>query len=241
MKKQSPIGRILELGERERGKLIVSVILAVVGVICGMVPYYAAAQIMVRLLAGQNAFAAYVPWLMATLIGFLLRTVLYNGALGISHTATFAIPKTIRQKIIEKLPCLPLGTVADMQSGTLKDIIVDRVDSMKTTLAHLFPEMTANLAAPLLTVVYLFVLDEATANVDPENENRLQKAIEALTRDKTIIMIAHRLKTVRHADKILVIDHGRIVQQGKHEQRIRENGIYADFVGGKKESVGWKL
>lgn len=121
-----------------------------------------------------------------------------------------------------------------MQSGTLKDIIVDRVDSMETTLAHLFPEMTANLAAPLLTVVYLFVLDEVTANVDPENEDRLQKAIEALTRDKTIIMIAHRLKTVRHADKILVIDHGRIVQQGKHEQLIRENGIYADFVGGKK-------
>lgn len=51
-------------------------------------------------------------------------------------------------------------------------------------------------------------------------------------------MISHRLKTVRHADKILVIDHGRIVQQGKHEQLIRENGIYADFVGGKKESVG---
>lgn len=121
-----------------------------------------------------------------------------------------------------------------MQSGTLKDIIVDRVDSMETTLAYLFPEMTANLAAPLLTVVYLFVLDEATANVDPENEDRLQKAIEALTRDKTIIMIAHRLKTVRHADKILVIDHGRIVQQGKHEQLIRENGIYAGFVGGKK-------
>lgn len=128
-----------------------------------------------------------------------------------------------------------------MQSGTLKDIIIDRVDSMETTLAHLFPEMTANLAAPLLTVVYLFVLDEATANVDSENEDRLQKAIEALTRDQTIIMIAHRLKTVRHADKILVIDHGRIVQQGKHEQLIRKNGIYADFVGGKKESGGWKL
>lgn len=70
MKKQSPIGRILELGERERGKLIVSVILAVVGVICGMVPYYAAAQIIVRLLAGQNAFAAYLPWLMRRLSAF---------------------------------------------------------------------------------------------------------------------------------------------------------------------------
>lgn len=62
MKKQSPIGRILELGEKERGKLALSVILAVVGVVCGMVPYYAAAQIIVRLLAGQNAFAAYLPW-----------------------------------------------------------------------------------------------------------------------------------------------------------------------------------
>ncbi len=58
---------------------------------------------------------------------------------------------------------------------------------------------------------------------------------------KTVIMIAHRLKTVRRADKILVIDRGRIVQQGNHEQLISRPGIYADFVGGKKETVGWKL
>ncbi len=87
----------------------------------------------------------------------------------------------------------------------------------------------------------IVILDEATANVDPENEDRLQKAIEALTRNKTIIMIAHRLKTVRHADQILVIDHGRIVQQGQYEQLIEQPGIYADFVGGKKQTVGWKL
>ena len=85
----------------------------------------------------------------------------------------------------------------------------------------------------------IVILDEATANVDPENEDRLQKAIEALTRDKTIIMIAHRLKTVRHADKIPVLDRGRIVQQGSHEQLIAEPGIYADFVGGKnRPSIG---
>ena len=87
----------------------------------------------------------------------------------------------------------------------------------------------------------IVILHEATTNVDPENEERLQRAIEALTRDKTIIMIAHRLKTVRHADQILVIDHGRIVQQGRHEQLIAESGNYADFVGGKKQTVGWKL
>lgn len=85
------------------------------------------------------------------------------------------------------------------------------------------------------------ILDEATANVDPENEDRLQKAIEALTRDKTILMIAHRLKTVRGADQILVLDGGKIVQRGTHDELIQEDGIYADFVGGKKETAGWKL
>ncbi len=98
-----------------------------------------------------------------------------------------------------------------------------------------------SIARAMLKNAPVVILDEATANVDPENEDRLQKAIESLTRDKTIIMIAHRLKTVRHADQILVIDHGRIVQKGKHEQLIAEPGIYADFVGGKKQTVGWKL
>ena len=98
-----------------------------------------------------------------------------------------------------------------------------------------------SIARAMLKNAPIVILDEATANVDPENEDRLQKAIEALTRNKTIIMIAHRLKTVRHADQILVIDHGRIVQQGKHEQLIAEPGICADFVGGKKRTVGWKL
>ena len=98
-----------------------------------------------------------------------------------------------------------------------------------------------SIARAMLKNAPIVILDEATANVDPENEDRLQKAIEALTRDKTIIMIAHRLKTVRYADQILVIDHGRIVQKGKHEQLIAQPGIYADFVGGKKQTVDWKL
>ena len=98
-----------------------------------------------------------------------------------------------------------------------------------------------SIARAMLKNAPIVILDEATANVDPENEDRLQKAIEALTRDKTILMIAHRLKTVRHADQILVIDHGRLVQQGRHEQLIAQPGIYADFIGGKKQAVGWKL
>ena len=97
------------------------------------------------------------------------------------------------------------------------------------------------IARAMLKDAPVIILDEATAYIDPENEDRLQKAIEALTRNKTIIMIARRLKTVRHADRILVIDHGRIVQQGKHEELITEPGIYADFIGGKKQTVDWKL
>lgn len=98
-----------------------------------------------------------------------------------------------------------------------------------------------SIARAMLKDAPIVILDEATANVDPENEDRLQKAIEALTRDKTIIMIAHRLKTVRHADQILVIDHGCIVQQGKHEELIRQSDLYAEFVGGRKQAANWKL
>lgn len=98
-----------------------------------------------------------------------------------------------------------------------------------------------SIARAMLKDAPIIILDEATANVDPENEDRLQKAIEALTRDKTIIMIAHRLKTVRNADQILVLDDGRSVQQGKHSELISQPGIYADFVGGKRETSGWKL
>lgn len=98
-----------------------------------------------------------------------------------------------------------------------------------------------SIARAMLKDAPIVILDEATANVDPENEDRLQKAVEALTRDKTIILIAHRLKTVKNADQILVVDHGRIVQQGKHEQLMKQPGLYAEFVGGRKQAEDWKL
>ena len=77
--------------------------------------------------------------------------------------------------------------------------------------------------------------------MDPENEKELTEAIENLTKEKTIIMIAHRLKTVRNADQIIVVDKGRIVQQGKHEDLIKEDGIYNTFVSGRKKAVSWKI
>ena len=98
-----------------------------------------------------------------------------------------------------------------------------------------------SIARAMLKDAPIVIFDEATANVDPENEDRLQTAIEELTKNKTIIMIAHRLKTVRNADQILVVNGGKIVQQGKHDDLIRQKGIYADFVSGRKQAIGWKL
>ena len=98
-----------------------------------------------------------------------------------------------------------------------------------------------SIARAMLKDAPIVILDEATANVDPENEAELQAAIEALTGGKTIIMIAHRLKTVRHANQILVVDHGRIVQHGTHDQLIRQKGIYADFILNRKAAIDWKI
>lgn len=93
--------------------------MAVAGVVCGMAPYFAAARIIVLLLAGETALEAYTPWLAAALCGYLLRTTLYNGALSLSHKAAFSILETIRRLLLAKLPRLPLGTVMDTSSGKL--------------------------------------------------------------------------------------------------------------------------
>lgn len=98
-----------------------------------------------------------------------------------------------------------------------------------------------SIARAMLKNAPIVILDEATASVDPENEKELQEAIDALTQNKTIIMIAHRLKTVRHANQILVLDNGHIVQQGTHEELAGEPGLYYDFLNARKEAVGWKV
>ena len=77
--------------------------------------------------------------------------------------------------------------------------------------------------------------------MDSENEDKLIEALEELTKEKTVIMIAHRLKTVRHADNIIVLKDGKIVEEGKHEELIKEEGIYKKFVVGKQEAASWKI
>lgn len=98
-----------------------------------------------------------------------------------------------------------------------------------------------SIARAIMKNAPIIILDEATANVDPENEKDLVSAIDALTKEKTIIMIAHRLKTVRNADNILVVDRGKIVEQGKHEELMARGGIYRRFVNSREIAGSWKL
>lgn len=98
-----------------------------------------------------------------------------------------------------------------------------------------------SIARAIMKNAPVIILDEATANVDPENERELVMAIEELTKEKTIIMIAHRLKTVRNADKIIVVDKGRIAEQGTHEQLMELDGIYKSFVQSRENAIGWKI
>ena len=98
-----------------------------------------------------------------------------------------------------------------------------------------------SIARAMLKDAPIILLDEATASVDPENESDLQRAIEALTHNKTIVMIAHRLKTVKHADQILVLNNGHIVQQGTHAELSLVPGLYKDFLHAREEAIGWRL
>ncbi len=98
-----------------------------------------------------------------------------------------------------------------------------------------------SIARAIMKDAPIIILDEATANVDPENEKELMEAITELTQEKTVIMIAHRLKTVRRADQILVVDNGQIVQRGTHDELMGQDGIYRRFISGRKQAVGWKI
>lgn len=98
-----------------------------------------------------------------------------------------------------------------------------------------------SIARAILKDAPIIILDEATASVDPENEKELQKAIAELTKNKTLIMIAHRLSTVRAADQIIVLENGAIVQRGTHKELMEKDGLYRHFVDMRSRAIGWRL
>ena len=98
-----------------------------------------------------------------------------------------------------------------------------------------------SIARAILKDAPIVILDEATASVDPENEHLIQQALSALTKGKTILTIAHRLATIQHADQILVVEDGRIVQQGTHAELMAQGGLYRRFIEIREQAEGWRL
>ena len=155
---------------------------------------------------------------------------------------------TIANNIRFGQPDAPMEKVIDAaKKACCHDFIMQLPDGYDTVIGEGGASLSGgekqriSIARAIMKDAPIIVLDEATANVDPENEADLMKAIDALTREKTIIMIAHRLKTVRNADKILVIESGKIAQQGTHDELMREDGIYRRFVESRREAASWRM
>ena len=158
-KKESPIGVLWGWGKPYHGKFIGSIILAVLGVACQMVPYFCVAHIVTLMLSGEQDFSSYMTACIVALCGYLGKVVFANLSTVISHAATYYTLRDLRENITAKLARVPMGTILDTPSGQYKTTIVDRVEGMEPTFAHLIPEMTANVLVPIVIVVYLLILD----------------------------------------------------------------------------------
>ncbi|HBB19725.1 MAG TPA: ABC transporter ATP-binding protein [Ruminococcus sp.] len=158
-KETGPIARIWELGRSGHSGIIASVILAVIGVISGVVPYLMTSFIVKGMISGERSLSYYLPYCVTALAAYMANAVLYNLSLDVSHNATFKILADIRERMVDKITRLPIGTISGMSSGKLKNIFYDRVDSMEAILAHLFPEMTANILGSAAVLVYIFIVD----------------------------------------------------------------------------------
>ena len=384
-KQKSILHYIFKYAGAYKGRYFISIAFALLGVCFSMIPFMLMGKLVANLVKGNRDFQYYRSLAIAMAVMWVLRVICHTISTDISHMATFKVLASVRKALCDKLSRMSLGTVLDTPSGAMKNIIVERVDTMETTLAHMVPEFTSNLTAPIVMYIYIWILDwrtlsiperstvafvgpsgggkttlchliarfwdvdkgkvtldnrdvksysmnslmsnysfvfqnvflfhdtiannirfgrpdasmdevisaakkacchdfimalpegyetvigengaslsggerqrisiaraimkdapiiildEATANVDPENEKDLMESIDALTKEKTILMIAHRLKTVRNADKIFVVDKGKIVQEGSHDQLMQKEGIYKNFILARKQAVSWKL
>lgn len=158
-KKSNPMKRIWQIAKPEHGRLLLSVVLALLGVLSGIIPYISAAKIISGIIAGNKDWRYYTLFVLAAFIGFGLKSLLYAKGLSVSHKATFALLGEIRKQIFAKLPRMPLGTIIDTSSGKLKQIIVDEVEHMERPIAHMIPEMTSNIIGALAVWVYMMTVD----------------------------------------------------------------------------------
>ena len=158
-KQRSAFSWLIEFSQGRRGEYLLSVLTALLGVACALIPYLIIIRIITALVDGTAQLTQCLT-LCAWMAGcWVLRYVLHSVSTSVSHHATFFVLANIRTRLLDKLSALPLGTVLDRPSGSYKNIIVERVDQIETILAHLVPEMTANVVGALTVLTLLFIRD----------------------------------------------------------------------------------
>lgn len=159
MKERSTFSWVFAFAGQKRSKYVLSVILAIMGAVCQMLPYLVVAHMVQKLLEGNHNFKGYLIDCLAMTVMWLLRVLFHALSTSASHVATFAVLGNIRKRGLDKLARMPLGDVQERGSGELKNILVERIDSIETTLAHVIPEVSSNIFAVVGMLVYLFVID----------------------------------------------------------------------------------
>lgn len=186
------------------------------------------------LIGGKNIKEYTLPHLMSHIAMVFQSVYLFEDT--IENNIKFGVPSATREEVIEaakKAMChdfieaLPNGydTLIGEGGATLSGGEKQRISIARAMLKD----------APIV------IFDEATANIDPENEDKLKAAIEELTKNKTIIMIAHSLSTIRNADQILVLNNGKIEQRGNHEELMKQGGLYKTLINMKNKATVWKI
>ena len=158
-KKRSAFSWILEWAGQKRSAYVWSVVLAAGSVIFKVIPYFMIADVVKMFQDGNREFKAYLVKAVWIALSFILAELLHSLSTALSHKATFTVLANIRKTCCEKLARVPLGYVKDTSSGTFKNILVERIDSIETTLAHIVPEFTSNLLAPVIILIYFFLTD----------------------------------------------------------------------------------
>lgn len=158
-KTPSPIAWVLGQTGTHQKEYVLSVILAVTGVAFSIAPYFTVINIIKGLMNGNRDFSFYLTRCLIMALFWLGRVLFHALSTASSHRATFAVLGEIRKRCTEKLTRMPLGSVMASGSGALKNVLIERIDSIETTLAHIVPEFTANLLIPVIILIYIFTID----------------------------------------------------------------------------------
>ena len=260
--KKSWMRSLFAYAQGEKKKLVLSAVLSVLSVTLGLAPFYCMYELICLFVAGTATAAGVVRWCLWALAAYGAKILAFSLSTGLSHSMAYTILEGLRLRLADRFLRAPLGNVENL-FGKPDATEEEMIQAAKKARCHEFimalpdgydtvvgegggtlsggEKQRVSIARAILKNAPIIILDEATASIDPENEHLIQQAIDQLTRGKTIITIAHRLATVQNADQILVVEDGRIVQRGTHEELIGQDGLYQRFTHIREKEEGWHI